>query len=124
MIFITGAGGASAIHVKLQQRLTPYIRCLFYDRAGYDRSTLPPLDSENGDKIVADDTARDLTNLLAATGLEPPYLLVAHSFGGIIARTFLAHHNDNPTTIAGMLLFDTATELMLRLSSRASHLTN
>ncbi|KAF1831405.1 alpha/beta-hydrolase [Decorospora gaudefroyi] len=112
LIFITGAGGASALHIKLQQQLTPYIRCLFYDRAGYNLSTLPPLKPSLG-KIVADDTARDLTKLLAATGLEPPYLLIAHSFGGIIARTFLQHHSSNPATITGMLLFDTATELML-----------
>jgi pimeloyl-ACP methyl ester carboxylesterase len=117
LIFFTGAGGASAIHVKLQQQLSPFIRCLFYDRAGYDRSTLPALD-EKKDRILASDTARDLTKLLAVTGLQPPYILVAHSFGGIIARTFLQLHVSNPEVVRAMLLFDTATELMLALFPR------
>jgi hypothetical protein len=42
--------------------------------------------------------------------LEPPYLLVAHSFGGILLRTFLQY---NVESVGGVLLFDTATEIML-----------
>ncbi|CAO2657913.1 Nn.00g071730.m01.CDS01 [Neocucurbitaria sp. VM-36] len=113
LIFITGAGGPSAEYIKLQQQLSSFIRVLFYDRAGYDRSTLPA-----GDKIYASDTTRDLTQLLAVTNLEPPYIVVAHSFGGIIARTFLEVHKDNPHVIVGMFLLDTATELMLQLFPR------
>jgi pimeloyl-ACP methyl ester carboxylesterase len=113
LIFFTGAGGAAALYVKLQQQLSPYIRCLFYDRAGYDRSTLPPLDESLGKQVVATDSARDLQKLLKETGLQPPYLLVAHSFGGILLRTFLQQDLSNPEIVQGVLLFDTATELML-----------
>lgn len=118
LIFITGAGGPSALYIKLEQQLSKIVRVLFYDRAGYDRSTLPPPASATEDKIYASDTARDLTKLLAATHLEPPYVVVSHSFGGIIARAFLEVHKSNPDVIAGMLLFDTATELMLQLFAR------
>ncbi|RMZ67469.1 alpha beta hydrolase [Pyrenophora seminiperda CCB06] len=112
LIFFTGAGGPSACYTGIQRQLSPYIRSLFYDRAGYDRSTLP-LDET---RILCTATARDLRALLVETGLQGPYLLVAHSFGGIVARTFL--HECAEGEVQGMLLFDTATELMLALFPR------
>ncbi|KAF2828959.1 alpha/beta-hydrolase [Ophiobolus disseminans] len=119
LIFFTGAGGPSASLIKLQQALSTFIRVLFYDRAGYDRSTLPPYDAANGGAngkdIYAQDTARDLATLLDLTGLKPPYILAAHSYGGIPARAFLALQ---PSSVAGLCLLDTATELMLALFSR------
>jgi hypothetical protein len=44
LIFFTGAGGPSALYIKLQQALSSHIRCLFYDRAGYDRRQEVPHD--------------------------------------------------------------------------------
>jgi pimeloyl-ACP methyl ester carboxylesterase len=73
-------------------------------------STLPPMDESKGKQILASHTANDLQKLLAFTGLEPPYLLAAHSFGGILLRTFL---QGNVESVGGVLLFDTATEIML-----------
>lgn len=96
------------------------MRVLFYDRAGYDRSTLPERVSSKGSskKIYASDTARDLAALLAATHLAPPYIVIAHSYGGIIARAFLALQAQHTNVIAGFLLLDTATEMLLRLFAR------
>ena len=37
LIFFTGAGASVALYTKLQQALSSHIRCLFYDRAGYDQ---------------------------------------------------------------------------------------
>jgi pimeloyl-ACP methyl ester carboxylesterase len=118
LIFITGAGASTAVYVKLQEALSAHVRVLFYDRAGYDQSTLPPASSLPNGKVYAMDTARDLTKLLRETQLEPPYIVAAHSYGGIIARSFLELHKDNPDTVAGMLLIDCATELMLQLFPR------
>jgi len=114
VIFITGAGASCAVYVKLQQKLSYFARTLFSDRAGYDQSTLPP----SVDKIYAEDSARGLTKLLSTTELEPPYVLVAHSYGGIIARSFLEMHRENPDVVVGMMLLDSATELMLALIPR------
>jgi pimeloyl-ACP methyl ester carboxylesterase len=118
LIFFTGAGAPCAPYVKLQQQLSSIVRVLFYDRAGYDRSTLLPPRSSDNDKIYAADTAQDLTKLLAITQLAPPYILVGHSFGGIPARAFLELHRDNPAVVAGMMLLDSATELMLAFFPR------
>ena len=114
LIFITGAGASSAVYVKLQQALSDHARVLFYDRAGYDQSTMPPPSALPNGKIYAMDTARDLARLLSETQLRPPYVIVSHSFGGIIARSFLELNKDVAHTIMGMVLVDTATELMLQ----------
>ncbi|KAH3941951.1 hypothetical protein HBI56_063240 [Parastagonospora nodorum] len=116
LIFFTGGAVSLAIYVTLQQQLSENVRVLFYDRAGYDRSTLPPPKSLGGEKdILAQDTAEDLKNLLSLTQLNPPYVLMGHSFGGIPARCFLSL---TPSNIAGMVLLDCATELMMAMHKR------
>jgi len=51
----------------------------------------------------------DLHALLTALGESPPYVLVSHSYGGLIAalyaRTF-------PQTVGGLVMVDSVTELM------------
>jgi pimeloyl-ACP methyl ester carboxylesterase len=51
--------------------------------------------------------AADLHALLAAAGIPPPYVLVGHSIGGIVARRFYAQH---PDLVAGMVLVDSSHE--------------
>lgn len=137
LIWITGAGAPAILYTALRHHLTttlPSVRTLFYDRAGYDRSTRDP--SPGAKQILAAHSARDLWDLLDAIGvLNGPLILAAHSYGGIIAREFLQlvlnHGNRqraNPpnsmerrtqvVSIAGLLLFDTATELMLEMFPR------
>ena len=47
--------------------------------------------------------AKDLAALLAAAGIPPPYVLVAESFGGLIALIYAAAH---PKDVAGMVFVD------------------
>jgi pimeloyl-ACP methyl ester carboxylesterase len=56
---------------------------------------------------TASDSASDLRALLAALGVGPPYVLVAHSWGGVIARTFEHAH---PGEVAGLVLVDATHE--------------
>ena len=51
--------------------------------------------------------AADLHALLCAAGIPPPYVLVGHSIGGVVARRFYAQH---PGMVAGMLLVDSSHE--------------
>jgi pimeloyl-ACP methyl ester carboxylesterase len=74
-----------------------FTRVCAYDRANNGRSDDVGLHS--GDQSVA-----DLEKLLASKKIDPPYVLVAWSFGGPISRLFAARHRDEVT---GMVLVDT-----------------
>jgi pimeloyl-ACP methyl ester carboxylesterase len=52
----------------------------------------------------ARDEIADLRRLLARARVEPPYVLVGHSYGGVLARVF-AHLY--PSETAGLVLIDT-----------------
>lgn len=72
-----------------------------YDRAGYGWSDPGPLPRTSG-RIVA-----ELHTLLHRAGIEPPYVLVGHSFGGFNVRIFADHY---PDEVAGMVLVDVSHE--------------
>ncbi|KAL4960377.1 alpha/beta fold hydrolase [Aspergillus stella-maris] len=120
LIYFTGGGAPVALHVRLQRLLSEVIRVCFYDRSGYDQSEGIP-----GSKVVtARDNARELYTLLTeGVKVKPPYILVAHSYGGIIAREFLElclkEHGppgeQGCDPVQGIVLAETATELMYQL---------
>jgi pimeloyl-ACP methyl ester carboxylesterase len=56
---------------------------------------------------TAVDMAADLRGLLSALAVDPPWVLVGHSWGGVVARTF-AHAY--PAEIAGLVLVDATHE--------------
>ena len=73
-------------------------RTCAYDRAGTGNSVAPPGVRDARDEIA------DLRRLLARARVEPPYVLVGHSYGGVLARVF-AHLY--PSETAGLVLIDT-----------------
>ncbi|KIW26561.1 uncharacterized protein PV07_09647 [Cladophialophora immunda] len=119
-ILFTGAGGPLATYVKVEQHLSTFVRTLFYDRAGYDLSTLP----SNAEPLTAEDGARDLDALLDKINVPPPYLLIGHSYGGIPLREFLRHqlvkYRPGRATeiISWVVLYDTSGELAWALFPR------
>src|SRR4051794_39745519 len=72
-------------------------RTCAYDRAGAGQSVAPP--------GVRDARAQlaDLDRLLAAARLPPPYVIVGHSYGGVLARAFA---RERPRDTAGLVLVD------------------
>ena len=77
-----------------------FTRVCAYDRANNVRSDEVGLHS--GDQSVS-----DLEKLLSAKKIDPPYVLVAWSFGGPISRLYAARHPDD---VSGMVLVDTDPE--------------
>jgi len=71
----------------------------------YDRRRAAP--SGNLSPRTASDLAGDLRALLRALAIGPPYVLVGHSWGGVIARTFVHAH---PADVAGLVLVDATHE--------------
>jgi pimeloyl-ACP methyl ester carboxylesterase len=55
----------------------------------------------------AGDVVTELRALLAAAGVRPPYVIVGHSFGGLVARLFAS---TVPADAVGLVLVDAAHE--------------
>lgn len=81
----------------LRRRLAEKYRVVSYDRAGLGWSDLGPM-PRNADRI-----ADELHTLLTRAGIAPPYVLVGHSFGGLMAPNFAARY---PDEVAGLVLID------------------
>jgi alpha/beta hydrolase fold len=73
-----------------------------YDRAGTGVSDPRPKGT-----ITSMSEADELHRLLAAAGIEGPYVFVAHSYGGMIGRLFAAAYRDET---AGLVLIDSSHE--------------
>jgi pimeloyl-ACP methyl ester carboxylesterase len=74
-----------------------------YDRAGTGNSDGRP----KTPGLTSEDQADELQTMLTAAGIQPPYMLVAHSYGGFVARLFAADHRDE---VAGMILIESSHE--------------
>lgn len=70
---------------------------LAYSRPGYGRSTLVDTPRD------APTAASELHELLQALGKAPPYILVGHSYGGLIVQAFAAAYG---AEVAGLVLVD------------------
>lgn len=81
------------------------MRVLLYDRSGLGRSEHGP--NRDTGPIAAD----ELSMLLKAIDLPGPYILVAHSYGGCVAREFLHMRRRD---VVGMVLSETGTETECR----------
>jgi pimeloyl-ACP methyl ester carboxylesterase len=89
-----------AIHAgEVPSMLRDEHRICVYDRADVGRSDEVP-GLRTGESSV-----RDLHRLLEAAGIEPPYVLLAPSFGGLIAYAYAATY---PDEVVGMVLIDAA----------------
>ncbi|SFR54103.1 alpha/beta fold hydrolase [Thiomicrospira sp. ALE5] len=73
------------------------VNYLVYNRADYGRSESSD-QPRTGEFIVA-----ELRSLLAQQQIEPPYLLIGHSLGGLYAQYFARSY---PEELAGLLLVD------------------
>lgn len=98
--FEPGAFGQAEDFAVIQSRLTEAgVRSCAYDRAGLGLSDPGPA-PRDGLAILSDRDA-----LIAAAGLPGPFVVVAHSFGGLQARLWTASH---PGQVAGLVLVDAA----------------
>ena len=101
VIFESGLGVPAVGWYQVQPGVAAFTRVCSYDRAGYGWST-PGTMPRTTDQIV-----KELHALLAAAGEKPPYVLVAHSFGGFNVRVYTSRY---PDEVAGLVLVDTSHE--------------
>jgi pimeloyl-ACP methyl ester carboxylesterase len=99
-VVLEAALGASSISWSLvQPGLARLTRVCSYDRAGFGWSDRGPMPR------TARRIASELHTLLQRAEVPPPYLLVGHSFGGIVARVFAHDYRDS---VAGVVFVDPA----------------
>jgi pimeloyl-ACP methyl ester carboxylesterase len=99
-VVLDAALGASSVSWSLvQPLLAATTRVCSYDRAGFGWSEAGPMPRTAG--RMAD----ELRTLLGRAGVAPPYVLVGHSFGGLVMRIFAARHRAES---AALVLVDPA----------------
>jgi pimeloyl-ACP methyl ester carboxylesterase len=95
------AGGFSAQWVRVQREVSDTTRVCAYDRAGMGWSEMGP-EPRDAKQITG-----ELHTLLSKAGIEGPYVLVGHSFGGMYMQTYAARY---PEEVAGVALVDSSTD--------------
>lgn len=110
VILESGSTVPSPAWASVQEPLAKATRVCAYDRAGYSWSD--PADSPRTGEAVT----TDLHTLLANADVPGPYILVAHSLGGLYARAFTARY---PDEVVGLVLVDTRQEDLTAEMKRA-----
>lgn len=97
VVLEAGFGGDTFNWREVQPELGRTTRTCAYDRAGLGNSVALPGVHDARDEIS------DLQRLLQSAHIDPPYVLVGHSYGGLLVRLFARAH---PGEIGGVVLVD------------------
>jgi len=101
VIMEAGAGDFSFDWALVQPVVSAFTRVCTYDRAGYAWSDPGPTPR------TLRQLSTELRALMRAGNERGPFVLVGHSFGGLIVRTYAATY---PRDVVGMLLIDATHE--------------
>ena len=99
VVFDAALGASSLSWSLVQPQVARFTQACAYDRAGFGWSEAGPMPRTAG-RI-----ANELHRLLQRADVLPPYVLVGHSFGGLVARLFAARH---PGDVVGLVLVEPA----------------
>ncbi len=101
VVMDSGLGGTVLDWQLVQPEVAEFARVCTYDRGGMGWS-------EPGDQPrTSQQIVKELHTLLGNAGVEGPYVLVGHSFGGTDMQVYASRY---PDEVAGMVLVDSALE--------------
>ncbi len=101
VLFEPALGGFALQYAYLQSEVSAFTQVVAYDRAGQGWSDCSP------NPRTPANLAGELKALLGKLDLQPPYVLVGHSFGGLLARIYAGFH---PEEVAGIVLINSSHE--------------
>src|SRR5262245_50984185 len=101
VVFASGSGDFSFDWALVQPEVARSARACAYDRAGDAWSDPGPI------PCTLRQEAYELHTLLERAGIAPPYVLVGHSYGGLLVRVYAERY---PAEVAGMVLVDATHE--------------
>ena len=99
VIMDAALGGSSISWTFVQPEIAKLTRVCSYDRAGFGWSDAGPMPR------TAARVAGELKTLLEKAGIAPPFILVGHSFGGLVMRVFATRYRRD---VAALILVDPA----------------
>lgn len=85
----------------IQPEVSKFARVLSFDRAGYGWSSC------SKGTNTSEEAVDDLIHVLNKLAIDPPYILVGHSFGGLNMRLFASKY---PEKVAALILIDAVHE--------------
>ncbi|MGA3161634.1 MAG: alpha/beta hydrolase [Terracidiphilus sp.] len=97
VLFEAGIAATNLNWYHIQEPVSSFAATVSYDRGGLGWSS-PCRTARTPANIAA-----ELYQLLESAAVKPPYILVGHSFGGLVMRRFALDH---PEEVAGILLVD------------------
>lgn len=126
LVLINGAGGPIEGWFRIFSHLEAMGTVFAYNRQGVGRSS-KPTEPQTGDLMV-----QTLRALLQEVGLPPPYVLIGHSLGGLIANLFARCHPNEvlavvfleataPEDVAAMAAHEGRIQKFLRKTLDAIH---
>jgi pimeloyl-ACP methyl ester carboxylesterase len=97
VIFESGIGATNLNWRHIQSKVSHFTATASYDRAGLGFSSACRSARTPGN------IAKELHELLQRAEIKPPYVLVGHSFGGLVVRRYALLY---PEEVAGVVLVD------------------
>lgn len=101
VIILAGSGAPSMYYWLIQNEAAKTTRVCTYDRAGNGWS------EEGSGDLSPTGQVDDLKALLTNAGIQPPYILAGHSYGGYIARLYAQAY---PQETTALVMIDSAHE--------------
>lgn len=101
VILESGLEGDVVTWKQVHPEVAKFTRVCRYDRAGLAHSDYGPMPRD------AKLTSTDLHTLLTQANIAPPYILVGHSFGGLLIRRYAF---DYPDEVTGIIFVDSLHE--------------
>jgi len=97
VLFESGIAATNLNWCRIQETVAQFTHTASYDRGGLGWSS-PASSARTPGNI-----AIELHAMLEAAGIKPPYVLVGHSFGGLVMRRYAALY---PEDVLGVVLVD------------------